>query len=109
MTCEVNGSASLGSAATEDASSRYCNHSTVSISARRLLSVRQPVGVEFLGGTETLHEVVAVSDIVILTLPLNASTHHWIDRSVLQAMPRGSYLINVARGQVIDEPALIEA
>ena len=55
-----------------------------------------------------LHEVAARSDILILTLPLNESTHHCIDGSVLDAMKRGSFLINVARGQVVDEQALIE-
>ena len=54
-----------------------------------------------------LHEVAARSDILILTLPLNESTHHCIDGSVLDAMKRGSFLINVARGQVVDEQALI--
>lgn len=55
-----------------------------------------------------LHEVAARSDVLILTLPLNESTHHCIDGSVLDAMKRGSFLINVARGQVVDEQALIE-
>lgn len=54
-----------------------------------------------------LHEVAARSDVLILTLPLNESTHHCIDGSVLDAMKRGSFLINVARGQVVDEQALI--
>lgn len=55
-----------------------------------------------------LHEVAARSDVLILTLPLNESTHHCIDGSVLDVMKRGSFLINVARGQVVDEQALIE-
>lgn len=55
-----------------------------------------------------LHEVAARSDVLILTLPLNESTHHCIDGSVLDAMKTGSFLINVARGQVVDEQALIE-
>lgn len=55
-----------------------------------------------------LHEVAARSDVLILTLPLNESTHHCIDGSVLDAMKHGSFLINVARGQVVDEQALIE-
>lgn len=54
-----------------------------------------------------LHRVAAQADILILTLPLNASTHHCIDGSVLDVMKKGSFLINVARGQVVDEQALI--
>jgi D-3-phosphoglycerate dehydrogenase len=44
-----------------------------------------------------------------LTLPLNASTRKVIGQQVFDAMPQGGYLINVARGQCVDEVALIRA
>lgn len=56
----------------------------------------------------SLHEVASQADVLILTLPLNESTYHCINGSVFDAMKKGSYLINVARGQVVDEQALIE-
>jgi phosphoglycerate dehydrogenase-like enzyme len=68
----------------------------------------QPPEVHQLLPHTKLHEVASQSDILILTLPLNESTHHCIDGSVLDAMKKGSFLINVARGQVVNEAALIE-
>jgi D-3-phosphoglycerate dehydrogenase len=46
---------------------------------------------------------------LILCLPFNAQTHQLIGSRVFSSMPAGSYLINVARGQVVDETALIAA
>lgn len=56
-----------------------------------------------------LHRLAAWSQILILTLPLNELTRGSIDRTVLGCMEPGSYLINVARGQCVNEPDLIQA
>jgi D-2-hydroxyacid dehydrogenase (NADP+) len=56
-----------------------------------------------------LMELVAQVDALVLAVPLSDSTRHLIDASVLNAMPKGSMLINVARGGVVDEEALITA
>lgn len=57
----------------------------------------------------TLHEVLAEADIVVVTVPGGAPTRHMIDAEALAALgPRG-ILVNVARGDVVDEAALIEA
>jgi D-3-phosphoglycerate dehydrogenase len=61
-----------------------------------------------LGPHTELRSLASAVDILILTLPLNESTHHCVNGSVLDAMKRGSFLINVARGQVVDEAALVE-
>ena len=58
---------------------------------------------------DALDTLLAVSDIVILTLPLNENTHGLFDESKLQLMKPGSYLINVARGAVVKEEALVNA
>ncbi|MDZ4849237.1 MAG: D-2-hydroxyacid dehydrogenase [Pirellulaceae bacterium] len=71
--------------------------------------VKKPTEVEHLWPADQLLRLAAQSDLLILTVPLNKLTHHFIDRSVFEAMPRGSYFINVARGACVDEPALIEA
>jgi len=53
--------------------------------------------------------VVAESDFLCLHLPLGEGTHHIIDAGVLGRMKPGSFLINVARGGVVDESALYTA
>jgi lactate dehydrogenase-like 2-hydroxyacid dehydrogenase len=56
-----------------------------------------------------LEELLASSDVVSLHLPLNAETHHLIDAQALRQMKKGSFLINTARGPLVDEAALAEA
>ena len=56
-----------------------------------------------------LHQLLSVSDIVVLCMPLTPETHEMIGAEELAMMPSQSLLVNVARGQVVDEPALIEA
>ncbi len=56
-----------------------------------------------------LNELLAQSDYVSLHVPLNPSTHHLIDAQALALMKPGAFLINTARGPVIDEQALIHA
>ena len=53
--------------------------------------------------------VVAESDFVTLHVPLDESTHHLVDGEALDRMRSGSLLVNMARGGVVDEKALLEA
>ena len=71
--------------------------------------IAKPNEVEQLLPADRLDEMLAKTDILILALPLNASTHHLINQERLERLPAGAYLINVARGQVVDEQALVEA
>lgn len=71
--------------------------------------VRKPVEVVELWPAERLEELAARSDVLILCLPLNSQTQNSIDGRILRAMPRGGYLVNVARGQVVEESELIAA
>jgi phosphoglycerate dehydrogenase-like enzyme len=81
----------------------------VTLRATDYYPVRQPPEVHELWPAAELVRLASVSDILILCLPLNDSTHHIISEQVIRAMPAGSYLINVARGQVVDESALVHA
>ena len=55
-----------------------------------------------------LEELMAVSDIVCLSVPLNEDSNKMIGRDELALMKRSGVLINVGRGEVIDENALVE-
>lgn len=58
---------------------------------------------------ENLDELLKVSDIVSLHVPLLESTHHLINAERLALMKPTAFLINTARGPVIDEAALVDA
>ncbi|MFW6016723.1 MAG: NAD(P)-dependent oxidoreductase [bacterium] len=60
-------------------------------------------------GEEDIGQALKESDIVILTLPLNEETHHYIDYYKINEMKDKSVIVNVSRGGVVDEVALIEA
>lgn len=62
-------------------------------------------GVEYL----PLEALAERSDIVSLHLPATAESIHLVDREFLGRMKRGSYLVNTARGAIIDDEALCEA
>lgn len=55
-----------------------------------------------------LEELMAISDIVCLSVPLNAESDKMIGRDELALMKRSGVLVNVGRGEVVDEGALIE-
>ncbi len=56
-----------------------------------------------------LPRLLAASDFVILSLPLSTETRHLIGEAELRAMKRSAVLINICRGAVIDEAALVRA
>lgn len=58
---------------------------------------------------ERLHELLGRSDFVVMTLPLTAATRNYLKATDFAAMRPDAYFINIARGQVVDEPALIDA
>ncbi len=60
-------------------------------------------------GHDGLHSLLEQSDFVVIALPLTDETRHIIDADALRAMRPDAYLINIARGAIIDEPALIRA
>jgi D-2-hydroxyacid dehydrogenase (NADP+) len=66
-------------------------------------------GFERIWGLERLEQVAGEVDYLVLLTPYTAATHHIISAQVLVAMRPSSFLINVARGGIVDEPALITA
>jgi phosphoglycerate dehydrogenase-like enzyme len=59
--------------------------------------------------TETLHDLLRRSDVVMTACPLTKETYHLISGPELAMMKPSAYLINVTRGGIIDEPALVDA
>jgi D-lactate dehydrogenase len=57
----------------------------------------------------SLPELLAASDIVTLHVPYNQQTHHLINTETITHLKKGSYLINTARGAIVETEALIEA
>ncbi|QBF30934.1 D-glycerate dehydrogenase [Thalassococcus sp. S3] len=58
---------------------------------------------------ESLQDLAANVDVLAVAVPGGAETHHLIDGSVFSAMRTGAHLINISRGDVVDETALISA
>ena len=65
--------------------------------------------VELLGGPGALPELLRRSDFVVLAAPLTPATQNLIDSGALAAMKPGAWLVNVARGGLVDERALLRA
>lgn len=70
---------------------------------------QRPDCVDALWPAEELPRLLKESDVVIVCVPLNAQTEHMLSRQEFGQMKPGATLINVARGQVIDEAVLVEA
>lgn len=66
-------------------------------------------GIERVAGSEDLSSLVATADALVNTLPGTPYTEGLIGRDVFAAMRPGTVLVNVGRGTVVDEEALLEA
>ncbi|HEV7603672.1 MAG TPA: D-2-hydroxyacid dehydrogenase [Candidatus Limnocylindrales bacterium] len=62
-----------------------------------------------VGGPETLPELLGESDFIVLAAPLTPQTEEMINAETLALVKPGAWLINVARGRLIDERALLRA
>jgi phosphoglycerate dehydrogenase-like enzyme len=67
------------------------------------------IGFEWIGGLERLDELVGVSDFVIVSAPLTPQTSRLFDARRFARFKPGASIVNVGRGGVIDEPALLSA
>lgn len=69
----------------------------------------QPLAVPGVEPVADLHELFARADHLLLAVPLTEQTRQVIDAQVLAAAKPGLHLINIARGALIDQPALLQA
>ena len=58
---------------------------------------------------DALHEMLSECDYVVVTLPLTPETTHFIGPAELRVLKPTAYLVNISRGAVIDEQALVQA
>lgn len=72
-------------------------------------ALRGPCPVEGVVLHASLEALLPQSDVLSLHIPLNAHTRGLLDAQRLALLPRGAIVVNTARGEVIDEPALIDA
>jgi phosphoglycerate dehydrogenase-like enzyme len=68
-----------------------------------------PPGVELIRGDNALHELLERSDYVVVAAPSTSETRNSIDATAIARMKKTAVIINVSRGDVIDEAALIDA
>ncbi|MNO30019.1 Glyoxylate/hydroxypyruvate reductase B [compost metagenome] len=71
----------------------------------RKSGLEQELGAQY----RSLEQLLAEADFVCLVVPLSEKTHHLISHRELALMKPSAHLINISRGPVVDEPALIQA
>ncbi|MGB9681648.1 MAG: D-2-hydroxyacid dehydrogenase [bacterium] len=79
------------------------------IAVKRDISKGVNIKPDELLGTDRLDKLLKESDIVVITVPLTKETYHLIGERELRLMKPTSFLVNIARGKVIDEGAIIKA
>jgi phosphoglycerate dehydrogenase-like enzyme len=113
VTVGIVGLGSMGQAVAELASAFGCRI----IGVRRHGAAGGPLGagavgelvMDRVGGPDMLPELLAESDFIVLAAPLTPETEEMIDERTLAMVKPGAWLINVARGRLVDERALIRA
>jgi phosphoglycerate dehydrogenase-like enzyme len=75
---------------------------------RRQPELGGPDGVA-VWGPDRLDDLLAASDALVLAAPLTPDTDALLDAGRLARLPRGAWVVNIARGQLIDETALVDA
>ncbi len=67
------------------------------------------IGISSVQSPDALYDLLPTTDVISLHLPLTNDTNHILDASALRRLKRGAMVINVARGALIDEQALLIA
>jgi len=70
---------------------------------------RETKGFDRMVARDKLTEIAPELDFLVALIPLSEETRNIVGRAAFEAMKKSSFLVNLARGGVVDEPALIEA
>ena len=79
------------------------------ITAIRRTAAPAPPGVDAVWPPERLHDLLAQSDVVVIAAPHTPQTKRLIGRAEVDCIKHGALLINVARGKMIDDAAVVAA
>lgn len=74
---------------------------------RRRPERRKPAGVEWVAGPASLTELAAESDVLVIAAPHTRSTDGLVNDRVISSLPAGAFIINLSRGVLLDEVALL--
>ncbi|MHB8673666.1 MAG: D-2-hydroxyacid dehydrogenase [Candidatus Limnocylindrales bacterium] len=105
VTVGIVGLGSIGRAVADLASAFGCRV----VATRRRGEGGEDHGPARILGPDGLAELLAESDFIVLAAPLTAETESLIDAEALARVKPGAWLINVARGRLVDERALVRA
>jgi phosphoglycerate dehydrogenase-like enzyme len=67
------------------------------------------LGLDWAGGSQDLERLLGLSDFVALCLPLSAESRNLMNEKTFASMRKGSFLINLSRGGIVDRDALEKA
>lgn len=79
------------------------------VGLRRRPELGAPEGFARVGSLSALEEELPAADVVVLTAPLTAETDGLLSAARIELLRRGAIVVNVARGSLVDEPALVSA
>ncbi len=71
--------------------------------------MEKPDTVDELGQLDQLHEFLSRSEVLTVCCPITPQTHKLLSHAEFDALPEGCFFINVSRGKVVDEEALVAA
>jgi phosphoglycerate dehydrogenase-like enzyme len=67
------------------------------------------LGLDWAGGSQDLERLLGLSDFVVLCLPLSTESQNLMNENTFASMRKGSFLINLSRGGIVDRAALEKA
>jgi phosphoglycerate dehydrogenase-like enzyme len=76
---------------------------------RRRADLPRPDGVDEVLAPDRLGDLLGKSDVIVLSAPLTGSTRRLIGPREIEQMRRGAFLVNIGRGKLVDDDALVEA
>src|SRR5512137_7091 len=81
----------------------------IGIKRKHAEEAAKDLGLDWSGGSQDLERLLGLSDFVVLCLPLSTGNRNLMNETTFASMKRGSFLINLSRGGIVDRDALEKA